>query len=318
MNKTLLMASLPLLAAALPVAAQTNPDVALYGRVDLGVARTIGSDVLQVRQGSGSRVGLRGSEDLGDGLKAIFNIEHRFTADNGQAGSLFWGGRSVVGLQGGFGTLVMGRDYTPARNVANKVDPWGGDTVAGHEGNLLGGFAPTRKANSITYASPALGGFSAQAQLELDEVEGNGNDATYGLAVNYKSGPLALGYGYDKAQDELDDAEWHIASARYAFGMVELSAALGFGDDFAGESHRSYFVGAAAGVGSGEIRVAYSQLENRDTRTDLSSRTSAGYHHKLSKRTTLYTDFAHEGEPNGDAAIDDNPWGVDFGIKHNF
>ena len=81
-------------------------EVTLYGRVDLSIAqRANAADNTELRNGSGSRLGVRGSEDLGGGLKAVFGLEHRFDADNGAAGDPFWGGKSVVGLAGSFGTV---------------------------------------------------------------------------------------------------------------------------------------------------------------------------------------------------------------------
>ena len=84
--------------------------------------------------GSGSRLGVRGVEDLGGGLQALFNIEHRFNADTGALRcsdpARFWHGRSIVGLQGGFGQFVLGREYTTSFRQSQLVaDPWGWDTV---------------------------------------------------------------------------------------------------------------------------------------------------------------------------------------------
>ena len=112
MKKSLLaLAVLGTLAGA--AAAQSS--VTLYGRVDLSVARNLGTDYIVMQNGSGSRLGVRGVEDLGGGLKATFNIEHRFQADNGVASPTanaaaaaprFWHGRSIVGLQGNFGEEI--------------------------------------------------------------------------------------------------------------------------------------------------------------------------------------------------------------------
>ena len=83
-------------------AASAQSSVTLYGRVDLSLAKNIGSDAKGVQNGSGSRLGFRGVEDLGGGMKAIFNIEHRFNADTGELtnAAKFWQGRSIVGLEG--------------------------------------------------------------------------------------------------------------------------------------------------------------------------------------------------------------------------
>ena len=96
-------------------AASAQSSVTLYGRVDLAAGKTFGSENHGIANGSGSRFGVRGVEDLGGGLSAIFNIETRFDADTGATQNMsvltaggattnrFWSARSIVGLQGGFG-----------------------------------------------------------------------------------------------------------------------------------------------------------------------------------------------------------------------
>jgi predicted porin len=298
---------------SLAAAAQAQSNVTLYGRVDLGVARNLGDDYMVMQNGSGSRLGVRGVEDLGGGLKAIFNIEHRFNADTGavNSSSSFWNGRSVVGLEGGFGQVVLGREYTPARNIANRADPWGGDTVARMEPILFGGILPSRQNNSITYSSPSFSGLRAQAQLTMDEVPGNDNEVFYSVNLSYAAGPLSLGYGYDKSG--VDDNTWNILTAAYDFGMFRLVGAYGQGTPETGaDKHRSYMIGATAPLGAGEVKVAYGKLEEVDPDRDVSSKFAVGYHYGLSKRTTVYFDVANDSE------LDDNKTGFDIGLKHNF
>lgn len=298
---------------SLAAAAHAQSNVTLYGRVDLGLQRGLGDDITRLEQGSGSRLGVRGVEDLGGGLKALFNIEHRFNADTGavNSSSSFWAGRSVVGLEGGFGQVVLGREYTPARNVANRADPWGGDTVGRMEPILFGAILPSRQNNSITYTSPSFGGLRAQAQVTVDEVAGNDNKAFYGLNLTYGAGPLSLAYGYDKSG--VDDNTWHLVTAGYDFGSFRLVGAYGQGTPETGvDKHRSYMVGATAPLGAGEVKLAYGKLEEVDPDRDVSSKFAIGYHYALSKRTTVYFDVANDSE------LDDNKTGFDIGLKHNF
>ncbi len=265
-------------------------------------------------------------EDLGGGLKALFNIEHRFNADTGavNSSSSFWNGRSVVGLEGGFGQVTLGREYTPARNIANRADPWGGDTVGAMESILRGGntvldkdftgtvadVAPSRQNNAITYTSPGFGGLTAQLQYAPDEAD-TGEDF-YGLGLSYAAGPLSVAYGYNKAG--VDDGTWHLLTAGYDFNSFRLIGAYGQGrpDGTGIDKHRSYMIGATAPVGAGEVKVAYGRLEAVDPDIDVASKFAVGYHYALSKRTTVYFDVAN------DRKLADNKTGVDFGLKHNF
>ena len=85
-------------------AASAQSSVTLYGKLDLGFAKAAGSADKQVADGSRSRVGFRGVEDLGGGLKALFQFEHRFNPDDGTVtNAAFWYGISTVGLGGSFG-----------------------------------------------------------------------------------------------------------------------------------------------------------------------------------------------------------------------
>ncbi|MCM5682054.1 porin [Schlegelella sp. S2-27] len=299
--------------------ASAQSNVTLYGRVDLSVARNIGTDYWQMQNGSGSRLGVRGAEDLGGGLKAIFNIEHRFNADTGELTTAkFWHGRSYVGLAGGFGEVRFGRDYTPSfLFVELAADPWGFDTVATPGTGLRGSIEPVRKDNSINYSSPNWGGFRIHGQWSMDEVPGNDTNGTWGFAATYAAGPLSFGLGYDKSADE--DGTWLIGTAAYDFGMFKLIGALGQGRTAGaagvdGDKMRDYHIAATAPIGAGELRGSYNRLTNRDADVKVMNKFSVGYHYPMSKRTTVYTDLARDSADH----IDDNKWGFDVGIKHNF
>lgn len=183
--------------------ASAQSSVTIYGRVDLSVNKPVNSKSKGITNGSGSRLGFRGVEDLGGGLSAFFNVEHRFDADTGgsqnfpagnagcEAGAVpcaatdktngfnrFWGARSIVGLQGGFGKITLGREYTTAFLGSQLIaDPWGWDTVVsaipaldpgvntGLNQALTGGnIARVRNDSSLTYNFSAAG-FSLGAQI---------------------------------------------------------------------------------------------------------------------------------------------------------
>lgn len=301
-------------------AAAAQSSVTLYGRVDLSAARNLGTDYIVMQNGSGSRLGVRGVEDLGGGLKATFNIEHRFAADVGDTGSSnnadnkssfsFWHGRSIVGLMGGFGEVRFGREHTTNfLYVQLAADPWGYDTVAAN-GSLGGLIDTVRSNNSITYSSPTVGGFRGHFQWVMDETPGNGSNGSYNFALTYGAGPLNLGFG---RIDRDDVADWNILTAAYDFGAFKLIGAYGFGEiDATNVKHRDYHIAATMPVGGGEARVSYNKLETKDPDSDVSSKFGLGYHYPLSKRTTVYADYARDGE------LTDNKWGFDVGIKHNF
>jgi len=286
-------------------AASAQSSVTLYGRVDLSVAKNIGSDAKNVQNGSGSRLGFRGVEDLGGGMSADFNIEHRFNADDGNSSApRFWHARSTVGLKGGFGRIALGREYTPAFLYAQlAADPWGWDTIAAYT-QTGGGIAKVREDNTINYQIGG-GGFNFWGQV----AEGNGGDKPVGFAVNYSSGPLYAAYGYENPTGDNDI--WHYFNVNYNFGAFKILAGYGTGDTNADVGRDQIQLGVTAPMGAGELRAAFGRLKDDNLGT-TSQKVAIGYHYNMSKRTTLYVDFAN------DSKAADSKSGYDLGIKHNF
>jgi predicted porin len=316
--------------------ASAQSSVTLYGRLDLSVNKATGTDQKNMSNGSGSRFGVRGVEDLGGGLSAFFNLEHRFDADTGaqSAGpvaasatsnaaplSRFWTGRSILGLQGGFGKITLGREYTTAFLMSQlAADPWGWDTVvsgtpSGGLNQLItgGAIARVRNDSSLTYNFSAAG-FSLGAQIaEAGDTINMFNKKPFNFAVGYAAGPVAVTVGYEKTgQVAADTAKWLTVNGSFNLGAVKLGALYGKGNTAAGADHKSYLLTAVAPMGQGEFRASYGRLKNETANVDAAKGFAVGYHYALSKRTTLYTDFLRN------TALATNKTGYDFGIKHNF
>lgn len=330
-------------------AAVAQSSVTLYGRVDLSVNKGVGTNQKGISNGSGSRFGVRGSEDLGGGMSAFFNLEHRFDADTGgsqnfpagDAGFMgtsaaaaaaakaaganrFWGARSLVGLQGGFGKVSLGREYTTAFLGSQLIaDPWGWDTVvsatpgAGLNTALTGGgIARVRNDSSFTY-NFAASGFSFAAQVaEATDAINNFQKKPFNFSVGYSAGPVMLALGYEKTgQVGAASAKWTTINGSYDLGMVKLGALYGTGNTWANSDRKSYMVTAVAPMGQGELRASFGKLKDETAagvKSDAAKGFALGYHYALSKRTTLYTDYVR----NTAVATEKN--GYDFGIKHNF
>lgn len=323
-------------------AAAAQSSVTLYGRLDLSVNKGVGSATKNLSNGSGSRFGVRGSEDLGGGMSALFNLEHRFDADTGgsqnfnitptgtpvAAGSgtanRFWGGRSIVGLKGNFGQVMLGREYTTAFLGSQLIaDPWGWDTVVSATpgvglNNALtgGGIARVRNDSSVTY-NFAASGFRFAAQIaEATDAINNFQKKPVNFSAGYSAGPVSLGMGYEKTgQVGAAAAKWTTLNGSYDLGMVKLGALFGTGNTTANAKHKSYMVTAVAPMGQGEFRASFGKLTAKSAAgvsTDAAKGFALGYHYALSKRTTLYTDYVRN------TAVPTEKTGYDFGIKHNF
>ena len=303
-----------LLAAALfgAFSSLATAQVTMYGRIDLSLAQQAdAAKNTELRNGSGSRFGLRGTEDLGGGLKAVFHIEHRFNAATGSAGTRFWEGRSIVGLDGGFGRVTLGREENPAYTFGqNPADPWGGDTVASNGSIVNGRIGTNRYSDSLNYRYSA-GGFTVGAQI----TDGEGlDDRPYSLGLAYAAGPWRLGVGFENPGNAED--EWVTVNGSYNFGAFALRGLIGNGSNVKGQKHQALLLAATSRIGAGELRASYGQLKNKDLDVVADRQLTFGYHYSMSKRTTLYVDLISEKRDSMPA--DRRSTGWDVGIKHDF
>ncbi|WP_144148519.1 porin [Paraburkholderia sp. BCC1884] len=214
MNKKVLAAAT---LAVFASAAHAQSSVTLYGLIDAGFtyanhAGTNAQHLYQYGDGvaQGSRFGLRGSEDLGGGLKAIFTLENGFNSGTGalgQGGALF-GRQAFVGLsQNGIGSLTFGRQYSFSTDYLGGSYSNGGNTVAGNYGfhiNDIDQLTSSRINNSVKFSSAnfagltfgGMYGFSNQAGSFAGAPGTTGSSATYSFGVNYANGPFGIGAAY--------------------------------------------------------------------------------------------------------------------------
>lgn len=302
-------------------AASAQSSVTIYGKLDLAIGKPAGTEDKQVMDNTGSRLGFRGVEDLGGGLKAVFGMEHRFSPDTGTQTNAtnFWNGYSTVGLVTNFGMVNLGRQYTPAFiMMQNQIDPFGGDTVANGRdvGMRFGGITKVRVADSIRY-DLSVAGFNFGASIaEASAANGGGaagaEDKPISLAANYAAGPFWVGVGYENpASDE--DKVWNVGG-RYNFGFMTLAAGYGKGTTAAGADVKGWLIGATVPVGAFDLKAMYA-TNKVDGGAEL-KKAGIGAHYNLSKRTKVYADAAKIG---GTATIPlESKTGYDLGIQHNF
>lgn len=161
-----------------------------------------------------SLLGFRGTEDLGNGLSAIFQFETGVAADGSSTTGPFSSTRDTfVGLKGGFGTIKLGNNSNPYRRLGAAFDFNPGATGIPFNGAVVGKLAGTttglddRLRNSVAYDSPNFAGFQVQAIYGANENRSNSgvspqvSDHTYGLGLNFGTGPLYVGYTYERRND---------------------------------------------------------------------------------------------------------------------
>ncbi|QTQ35764.1 porin [Aromatoleum petrolei] len=317
MQKKLIALAIAGLASA-PVFAQTN--VTIYGVADaaIGAGHSDDNDFRGVVGGvlSGNRIGFRGTEDLGNGLKAVFTLEQGFSIDNGteHINGLAFSRQAFVGLQGSFGTVSLGRQYAPGyfanydAALSDLISPQ--STLTSGAGLSITPNSAARWDNSIAYTG-TFGGltaraiYSAQTETEVALGENQNNDDRWGASLDYANGPFKAGvtYHFVKETGANNDARKELyVGAEYNFGVLTVAGSWQNARDFtnaagilAGESDRDLRVwqlGVIVPVtAAGKVHVAYGKLQDRDLNDADAKNWAIAYTHALSKRTTAYAAY---------------------------
>lgn len=324
MKQTLI--ALAVLAASGAAMAQSS--VTVYGRVDLSVGSVKSIDAgsqTQLIDGNltSTRLGFRGTEDLGGGLKANFKIEHRFDADTGTSEDPFWKGESTVGLSGGFGELKLGRSstiYDEVRGVANSSSVF--DSAFTPSGNGVfksGGDYSSRFNNKITYALPNLGGVYGGFEYALDEDAAAKADMI-GAKIGYKNGPLDVALGLQQEKGKEND--YMLIAAAYDLGVVSLSGGYNTrrGNDANGDD-TELTLGVNVPLGNAvnlSVGYANSKTEIGGSTASKASGFGIGATYALSKRTKFYGGYRTNNTKNGAGTktVDDRLFAV--GLRHDF
>ncbi len=280
--------------------------VTVYGSLDLGLVHESGGPAASswnVESGvqAGSRLGFKGSENLGNGLSANFVIEGGIAGDTGgnRPTGLTFGRQTLVGLSGPFGSVKLGRQFNLVTNALNDVDPFGG----GHEGaysNVM--FSDYRTSNGVYYTTPAINGVTANLTWAPGEVAGSSAaKREIGYAVEVTRGRVFAVLAH-RSLNNLTDTNTHkvtFGGATYDFGPFK--AALGYArnkDDAALDS-RDVIVGASTTRGADTWML--SVIDHRDSgalRQDA-RQAAIGYTHALSRRTNLYSSYSRLRNDNG-------------------
>ncbi|MDZ4124488.1 MAG: porin [Hydrogenophaga sp.] len=355
MKKTLIA----LAAVAATSASFAQSTVTLSGTIDVGIEKRFSGDSTQMtanRNGT-SNWTLSGAEDLGGGLKAVFQISTSFNSDTGTVSSTDGLGNNgmFVGLTGGFGTLRAGRPVNTL--YGNAMFANGTKGVSLHDANTVvsGTFdnntallAPALRqgkvgnaansvyvSNAVQYHSPRFGG--VQVQVEYAPSERVGAKAGMGLAVRYDAGPLSVSFTNYKGAGTAAVAATATASAvaanlspkavnqlaaAYDFGVAKLFVTYRDQGGLASGEDTAYALGVTAPVGPGSVYASYNVNEQvgDDGRTLI-----AGYKYNLSKRTQAYVQLANRNSAWVGGAVTklggtgtSSSNGFGFGLQHNF
>jgi predicted porin len=290
-------------------AATAQSSVTVYGRLDVRMFKNLNSSVKELGNGSGSRLGFRGVEDLGGGLNAFFDLQHRLNADTGTQTTTNFYQQSFVGLEKkGLGRVWFGRDYTPGYiQVMLIADPFDHANVGSLITINTGGIAVNRVSNTVTLGTQ-LGGFSGTVQVGAGE--GVTRDPQYSSALLYKAGPVTLAWGYENPGTVA--SYWSQLVGVYSQGPIVARLGVGKGKTNGNQERAAWSAGLTYSLAAHRFHMAYGKLDNESGNTALSKKLGAGWQYFLSKRTNLYVNYAQ------DSVLATNKSGYDLGIKHNF
>ncbi|MDP1708406.1 MAG: porin [Gammaproteobacteria bacterium] len=318
------------LAAALAVtaaAAQAEDNIKVYGKARASVDITDnGTASASNVSSNSSRLGFKGVEDLGNGLKAVFQMETLVTMDGSDSLLLGTPRNSYLGLAGGFGTLVLGVTDNAYKLATGKLDIWS-DSMGDFNaiiGNVSGASTPfnEREPSSINYWSPKMNGFQFLAAYRVDEDAANNRDR-YSLAGVYENGPLYASLAYEQHRKEAtlsgsiyssttpptgahiyDTHAWTL-SLGYTFNHDNTKINFVYEDlsqDGAATlmDRNAWYLGLAHKMAANTLKIAYARAGDNDTGGDTGADWYVlGLDHALSKRTSVYALYARTDNESG-------------------
>ena len=331
-------------------AAMAQSSVTLFGVVDAGYSVGNGSvsnsTAMRTDRIGSSRLGFRGVEDLGGGMRAEFWLEAGVANDSG-AGSatnsnnqavtgltsagtqgLTFNRKSTVGLVGSMGEIRLGRDYSPQFYPDAQYDPFGTNGVASSLIAYQGGFAAVRASNMIAYHSPDFGGIRVMLGTYMGEnntggAAGKAGDGN-GIHVRYAKGPLALGIASSTTKTGLTtEVKTSTMGGSYNMGVATLMVNSNTVSNTGAVDIKGMLIGAHVPMAGGTFRIASSQTDQAGKKSSLMA---VGFVNPLSKRTDLYATYARVSNSGGaNAALNGavtaanaSSTGYEFGVKHAF
>lgn len=360
MKKSLLVLAL---LSAFSGAALAQSSVTIYGIADAGLQSldngAVAGSTLKLQSGqiNGSRLGFKGTEDLGGGLKANFVLEMGLNIDDGSSAQGRTFGRiATVGVSGDFGSVELGRDKTPTNKFIDSFDPFASGFInsgnglqsvyfVGGAANINGAANPAntsgRTGNTVFYYAPNVSGFSGSAAYSFGEVAGDTKPgSSIGVNLRYTAAGLDVGYSYikDNAQNAtpfaINAKSANTLAATYDFGMIKPvvivqqvkdQAALALKQDI-------FTVGATVKIDTvSRVIATYSMIDDKTPSSAVvnaakvgeAKQFAVGYSYDLSKRTSLYGAFASTTQDANSAKLSAALKGADVqevtvGIRHKF
>nr|WP_315398559.1 porin [uncultured Duganella sp.] len=312
--------------------AMAQSSVTVYGIADAGllVERGAAGQTSKIGSGiaSGSRLGIKGKEDLGGGMSLAFGLENGNNLDTGTAaqGGVLFGRQAYLCLTTPAGAFSIGRQYSPFYKTLNNVaDPF----QTGLAGNAQNIFANnSRVDNSVEYITPKVAGFSADVLYGFGEVAGDSaKNRSMAASGTYENGPLTVVLAHQQRDNALATARSRntMATARYNFGAVTGHVAYARNKDLLGNDSNDALLGLAVALPVGKLLVSFIDHHDDSALGQNARQGAVGYLYPLSRRTDVYTAYGHINNRNGASfrvgtATDTGTGttGFNLGVRHVF
>lgn len=313
MKKSLI--ALAVLAASGAAFAQSN--VTLYGVADIVIHKD--ADV-SARMSSGgvstSRWGIKGSEDLGGGLKATFNFEQGLDLTTGAIKGAPFGRQAHLGLSGGFGTVKLGKTWNAYDDMAGASNDVFDSVLSSSRIAPSSNDYNGNPDQGIYYSSPSMGGFSGA--LSTSFKTGANESKVTAFRVQYEGGPVYVGVGHENQKSNAATVKNTRVNGSYDLGAVKLLAAYGqTKNGSAGVDTKDFTIGADVPLSSALVLSTGFTQVRPDSGGDNANSFGLGVNYSLSKRTSVYGGLRKDN----DSAVT-NVGGVKsrygFGVKHTF
>jgi predicted porin len=346
MNKKLIVLTI---AFALTAPALAYAEATVYGQANMSIDRVndgmATSSTNNQLNSNASRLGFKGSEDLGNGMSVVWVLEADVALDTGVAGNgagtLFSRAANIGLTSDSMGTVAVGRQDSPYKASTRRLDMFGDTAADNHAGGLMMTNSHDGGPNAISYASPSMSGFSVVAASVFGAEGGtavapnNKKGSALGLAGRYEQGPIYVALAYDGAKfgdagtGDLgvavdDESKAVILGGSYAMDAFAVNAAIEkLTDKVAIGSVETtgtnlYLAGKFNISSTDAAKLAYTKRGETKTggtnNADAASQVSVGYDHNMSKATWVYALYTKVTQ---DGTLAD-PSVLSFGIKHSF
>jgi predicted porin len=334
MKKKMIVAAVLAISAGCALA---QSSVTIYGVADAAFVRESGGVAGSINKltsgaASASRIGFRGTEDLGGGTSALYTLETGFRIDTGDvdaAGTIF-NRQAFVGLKSSAGMITVGRQYTPWHQaLAQVADPFATGYAGGSKNLFPDSGSNVRTSNTVIYTLPAMAGITSELAYSAGEQAGSAKAGRQlGASLGYASGPLTIRLAYNHKNADVAAAPGVTAvsrtigtntmlAANYDFKVVKVYAAYnadkGFNSAPLGNANNPYggvkptssidgtdiLLGLSASVGGGTVLASVMRKDDKTSFNQDARAWGVGYLYLLSKRTNVYTAYGTIDNKNG-------------------